>query len=731
MWVFPVTVICFAALVLEVVLVALGILVKSRPARIAFVRGFKKGKCAVIYLTAIPLYCVGHLHAGKDFLDAFFSAVNKIINLVVLKYDTGSISALMAEDRFYRFTIYFCFVLVGLNALLFTLSLTAQYLWCGMQSVRHALTHRDKLLVFGNNPESIAIYQSDRKRSRMLYDLITDEESALLYMGRIAHRSVYDMTAPIKRLFGRFSIKSRAHILIFHTQSDEKNMLLCRAFIDCVERLSGAEQEKLFLTTKVFVFGDPRYATVYADIVSDGHGCIHYVNKYQMIAMDFIDRYPLSQFMGAQQIDYTTSMVRDGVDINLFFIGFGNTSQQLFLTSVANNQFLCGDPNAPTLKRVRYHILDRDSAEQNKNLNHSYYRYRHECGTLDGADYLPLPALPAEEIYSRLDVNDSRFYEQIRSVVTRSKLDANFIVIAFGTDLENIDMAQKLVEKRREWGLRNLTIFVKVRVWHKVQTTLEENGCYFIGNEQSTVYHIDAILGDKIFRMAQMRNEVYDIEKFLKQHPSTPLDAKTLAEIRANAYRKWYKKKTELERESSLYCCLALRSKLQMMGLDYCDGDDPRQALSEEEYLETYAGILDLPDTSGYQVQADGKRIISYPLHFRLSRRRTMAIHEHQRWNSFMISKGMIPASRTQILEEQLPDENGELAYTDGKCYPLRRHGCLTTFEGLVEFRSMLAERDGKPEEETDVIKYDYQLLDDAHWLLRRNGYKIVRRKNV
>ena len=29
--------------------------------------------------------------------------------------------------------------------------------------------------------------------------------------------------------------------------------------------------------------------------------------------------------------------------------------------------------------------------------------------------------------------------------------------------------------------------------------------------------------------------------------------------------------------------------------------------------------------------------------------------------------------------------------------------------------------------EKADVIKYDYQLLDDAYWLLNSNGYKIIR----
>lgn len=62
--------------------------------------------------------------------------------------------------------------------------------------------------------------------------------------------------------------------------------------------------------------------------------------------------------------------------------------------------------------------------------------------------------------------------------------------------------------------------------------------------------------------------------------------------------------------------------------------------------------------------------------------------------------------------------------------------GQLTTFEGLVEFRQLVVARDCHSkkeedikefEEKKDVIKYDYQLLDDAYWLLNANGYKIIR----
>ena len=40
----------------------------------------------------------------------------------------------------------------------------------------------------------------------------------------------------------------------------------------------------------------------------------------------------------------------------------------------------------------------------------------------------------------------------------------------------------------------------------------------------------------------------------------------------------------------------------------------------------------------------------------------------------------------------------------------------------------MIAERDGVPYEQTDVISYDYQIMDDAFWLLDKVNMKIVKR---
>ncbi len=162
------------------------------------------------------------------------------------------------------------------------------------------------------------------------------------------------------------------------------------------------------------------------------------------------------------------------------------------------------------------------------------------------------------------------------------------------------------------------------------------------------------------------------------------------------------------------------------MGLDYCiESVNELPGLTEKEYLDIYA-VGDSVDTSTYNLTVNGKKVVNYTLDFIPSKRTNLAIQEHQRWNSFMISKGIIPANKYQILTEKM-ERNGKLRYTNGKNYGMRRHGNLTTFDGLVAFRKMLAERDNGSEADYDVIKYDYQLLDDAYWLLNSCGYKIVK----
>ena len=157
---------------------------------------------------------------GRRVLRLFFAAINKIINLVVLKYDTSSISDLMAKHSLYRFTIYFCFVLVGINALLFTFSLIGQHLWCRFRLLRIRISHKNKLFLFGNNPENIWLYQSDKKRTRVIVDDISPEDGDALYLQRTAFLSSHDSERFLTKLLKRIARKKSARILVQFRNAD-------------------------------------------------------------------------------------------------------------------------------------------------------------------------------------------------------------------------------------------------------------------------------------------------------------------------------------------------------------------------------------------------------------------------------------------------------------------------------------------------------------------------------
>lgn len=739
-----ITAVCFAVLCLETGRGLSKILFKGRKERIAFLRSFKRGRFAVIYVTAIPLYCMGHMYAGQSFVKAFFNSVAKIIELVVLKYDFGEIEKLMDNDRFYALTVYFCFILAALNVVLVTVSFANQRMWEFSREMKIKYCPKERLFIFGNNPQNLDIYNSDKKRTKVIIDKVSDDDREKYYLQEIACLPEISDEEAVSEIFRKRRITELCrkayelltkdcceaeNVVIVNTGDEERNMMLCRSMIEMIAAQSDKEKERLFKTLKIFVFGDLKYEGIYEDIESDGFGCITFINKYKKIGIDFIERYPLAYFMNENQIDYETSLVRKNVNINFFMICFGNVGRRIFLTSVANNQFLTEGENGVELKKVRYHIFDKEVARNNKNLNHNYYRFKNEMEGCKPEDYLPLPSLPAEETFHHFDINDEKLYTELEKCV-QGENDANFVLISFGDDLENIDMAQKLVAKRREWG-KNLVIFVRTHKRTKEQIALEEEGCLFIGNEAEIVYNIDKILSDKMQKIAIMRNEDYDLEnaigKIKKDNPSFEPTDEFIQAKKYESFKNWHMKLHRLMRDSNIYAALSIRAKLNLMGLDYCEADaNNEKAVTEEEYLAVYAKG-DRPDYSGQKV-AGGRTIINYDIDFIKSRRWNMAVLEHYRWNSYIISKGFVPATIKQIKEETVT-KDGKSAYTNGRSYPMRRHGNLTTFEGLELYRKMVAERDGASEKDKDVIKYDYQILDDVYYFLTRSGYKIIKKK--
>ena len=774
-----VSLICLAIMLVIIFIIIFKVAKFKRADSINYIRSFKKGKCAIIYLIAVPLFFLSNFYKGKPVFEAFIDGVSNAVYLIGMKYDTANVSALANVCLAFKIAMYLCLCMVVINAIMFVLSLFHQSLWEFFTNLSFRCSGGDKCIIIGNNDKGKAVYKTCKCKKIIVGSLDASAKDKLfaagvVYKAFVKGKSTLDW---LKSDVGSLVFKmrnTRNKVNIIVVEQEEKTKLhICGEFIRYIATLN----DNMLRNVAMYVFGDREYEDIYLKYEKHSKGCLHYINDYKQIALDFTDKYPLTAFMDKRHIDYKTSFIKEGIECSVSLIGFGRTNQQIFLSMIANNQFLTKNSDGEVLhKKITYHCFDKKHTDEHKNLNHNYFRYKHDFFDGDGrvcvdkADYLELPDLPAEEKYYYFDVNGKSFYDDLRKIIDKPSTEKiNYIIVSLGDDYQSLDIVNKIVSKINEWKIKDCYVFVRVKdksILKDSKIFLDAKCCFAFGTDEDCVYDYAHIVQEKYSEMSIMKNYIYDIEKDMNHDF---VSEQSMAKSRI----KWYTEKSLGERESNVYACLGIRTKLNLMGLDFrkksCQkmleetnndilrlknkkkesGDEElaRQInelkwrlqelkklaktednkkvlplpLSFKQYRDVYdkEKLMNIVNVSG----ENGLQVVKYSLDFSDSLRKNLAEQEHLRWNAFMLMNGFVPAKKDVILAQKEGNE-----YTNGKDYELRHHGNLTSMKGLIEFRKMIAERDGECEEKKDVIKYDYQLLDGAHWLLDKNGYEIYKK---
>ncbi|MDD4157346.1 MAG: hypothetical protein PHY08_12310 [Candidatus Cloacimonetes bacterium] len=705
------------------------VLLQDRSGKLSFLNRFKKGKFAIIFLFAIPLYWIGIYYDGNPLDISFLLSIRSTIDLIVLKFDYDSISGLFLDNSLYKATMYLLFMLVTANAFLFSFSLIGKAVLNSIKKYKIVHCCPKVNIIIGFNEQNLRILKSDKNKNNYLLfaNLDNDQKDELFVINKAYCNYSYNQNVGdfLLKIFKRFD--NRLINLIINTGDDEVNLLLTNQIYRLIERMklnSLAIDDNIGLD--VYAFGEPENESAFLYFVERSNGCIHYINKYKLIAIDFVNRFPMTKFMKGTHIDYETATIKDNVNMNVIMVGFGKANQQLLMTSIANNQFLTKEGESLEPKSVNYWIYDKEDAINHKNLNHNYFRYKKEIQQLINKEdkYLPLPNDVANIEFIKKNINDEFFYQSIKANLLSTKYDnndqerermdcINYLIVSFGTDLENLDLADKLSIKLKEWDLvKHTKVFIRISndalANQVVKGEYVKRGNMFnYGALQEVVFNINQIIDERMTKMAKMRHLIYTLEHNKKENLNLPIK-----EIKNQAHDQWYAKWNEVQRMSNVYACLSVRTKLQLLGFDYTDDKEAydKSDLFIKKYIKDdniiYSDII-----------VDNKPVVNYKNEYfdKASVRQTLAIQEHQRWNAYMLSNGFIPAS---IREIKTKDKTELLEQ--------RKHGNITTFEGLKLYRDLMVECFNKNPEAADVIRYDYQLMDDLVWLLNKNNYKII-----
>lgn len=412
----------------------------------------------------------------------------------------------------------------------------------------------------------------------------------------------------------------------------------------------------------------------------------------------FWSDYPLTQGMTGRELACDDATLRSEVRIFVAFIGAGSASRALFAQSVSINQFLSRSNGKLCAHAVRYAVYDPEGAADAQAFCPGLYAY---CAALPGMrarseEFLPLPEAPAEYSVHAMPVG-SGLYEALCGELSAATY--GYVIAAYSDGSENAQIAAAVAREAAARGLAG-----RVRVF------FSENG----SDPEAAVRPVEGAPSAGPTRAA------LDRMAFLRHYIYTSEAGRGAPDAEQTALAQWREDGSRALRTTNFLACQSLRMKLQLLGFDLAAAGDSRPDASAEFLCGYQANDpIRWERENGAPRTVGGKRFAVYRNDDfeRDSVRRTLAVQEHLRWNAYMICDGYLPVTVREICSPNKGKIPGE-----------KRHRNLTTFEGLVRYRGLMADVHGMDPEAADVVRYDYQLMDDAVWLAGAAGYKIVKK---
>ena len=687
-----------------------------REKKIRFVKNYKKGPFLLINVINIFAFSIGIQSAS--FWNKVADSVKYGIKMTLLDFNYDIISNYASGNALYKWMMVIIFVFCIFSALLLFLSLIGQRFFNWIATLKKK-NNKNSYYIYGYSPKSIDIAKTNIKET-ILIDFLNHDEEENLYIKKISYVNlkndrgdlyVDNITSKAKRDLNRKKRDNKT-IVIVNDEIDESLSIVSR-FADFFKTdnsnyKSSSEYNK-GLMVKVFI--NPIEESAFEKITKEAKGRIQMINKYEVMAFDFVSKYPVTKYMDGNTITFENGSIKDNIEINMVYIGFGDTNQRIFLNEFANNALYTISNDELHLKKINYHFFDKDDPKDNLALNHTVFRYFLEKDNIAKKatenqenpnevkkDLLPLPEVPfdySESLFHSLDVNKPSFYEELFKIVNNEGT-YNYIHVCVGSDMENYDLASMIEAKISSDGSKGTTkIFVRIRndeLAEKVKT--QRLICFGMDKVVNDIKNIE---NEKYAAMELKRHIFYSCDDYKKEH-SADEDA-TPERIEPAAIKEW-EGMPPAKRISNIYSCLNLRLKLNLIGFDLVDESEEGVAVTEKEFMDKYAKN----DPLTYELfTINSIKPVDYDrIDIRKkSLRNNLAQQEHMRWNLFMIMSGFIPTREKVKIRD----------------YVTRIHWNLTDHKGLLE-----------QEEVSPSIRYDYQIMDSVYWLVREQGMKIIKK---
>jgi len=494
--------------------------------------------------------------------------------------------------------------------------------------------------------------------------------------------------------------------------------------------------------------------------VENALGKIRFFNPYEIRARKFLWENPVTKLIPHQWIDTEKAKLKNKYKISNIFVGFGSVNKALLKKSIVNNQLLNIDYNAL--------VISKDAKKQEKQFMNTAIGLfdKTEDGKIkrgaellpnpDGKVYLDNPAEQNRIVFEEADALSAELYDRIIKEIAGNAVlpgDYTTVIISLGESRISIETAMELRQKLYEHEL--ITGKTEDKDYQRVRI--------FVKIDDETIFADEKLLNSAADEINCKIVTFGSDEEVLSEEYIIDEKLDTLAKNISNRYEgnmetatatsEW-NTCTQFHRESNRYNAMAIRVKLNLLGLDLVNGEKPktdytgvfqmrygtntavklraeRKKLEEEIKLARKNNtVITIPDTIKDEIIDLIERDKG---EFADNARNNLAMLEHQRWNTFYLANDWTKLPVKKIGAGRLGRQNPAA----------KQHACITTFRGLIDLRerqkNFEKEEIFKKKEKqyieaesllnADTIRHDFNTMDFLEGILAGSGYYICESK--
>lgn len=459
-------------------------------------------------------------------------------------------------------------------------------------------------------------------------------------------------------------------------------------------------------------------------------GKVDFFNPYELRARSFFGEHPITTLIPRDFIDTSKARLKEKYNIKHIFVGFGKANYQMLKGSVLTCQLLNCDYNATVYDEK---IRDNEpSVNQSMFMNHSSGLFDKISEDYDNEKY--------NIKFKRGNALTKNFYTEGKDcLIEEMKNDFTIIYVALGEDKLTVETACEIRQCLYKHDIKQ----DNVRIFAKVSEKSVFNNDLVINNPQNIPIKIECFgFNNSVFTEDNIINE--SLDKFAKN-------------ITNKNHEIPWEFLPETKRDINRQVAMAIRVKLNLLGLDLTEQKESKNIIKSKTYYETYykdykengdnkiSTIINLSkEVAELNNEEDKKQELkkkkdersNYILDYEEkdsnnkicdTPRNNLARLEHLRWNTFHLIYGWT----------KMPESKVGAGNSDRQNKLTKQHACITTFEGLIDLRKlqatkMLEKNPGtsfeKAEAKADTIWYDYNLMDELPIRLEHSKTHFIQR---